>query len=195
MPVTTPTAKLTRKQPAPVLGHLQVGLVPRPRVARLHEGHQDGEPEGERDEEEVEDGDGGELDARECFDRHGSPFLLELAHPPPGCQSRSFARTLGRDDRHLRLAAAERQAFPSGRWPSTIALGELSGILLILQTALLVRIADDVIFSLRRRRLSSRPVRCPGCARARAIHGFMGDSAGRIRVRFARVKQAVRSDA
>ncbi len=58
------------EEPAPVFRHRQVRLVPGPRVAGLHPGDHDGEPEGEGNEEEVKEGNGGKLDPGEYRDTH-----------------------------------------------------------------------------------------------------------------------------
>ena len=74
MPGDHPDGEVHQRGACSSTSPFQEGLVPRPRVAGLHVGDHDGEPEGERDEEEVEEGDGGELDPGEYCDAHGRPF-------------------------------------------------------------------------------------------------------------------------
>ncbi len=97
-----PDREVHQEEPAPVLRHVQERLIPGPCVARLHVGGHHGEPEGERDEEEVEHGNGGKLDPGEYRDAH-EPNISWSAGPfnnqMPPC------RFLLRDDGHLPLAA------------------------------------------------------------------------------------------
>src|SRR5208283_1309947 len=65
-----PDCEVHQEEPAPVLRHLQEGLVPCPRIARFHVRGHHGEAEGERDEEEVEHCNGGKLDPGERRDVH-----------------------------------------------------------------------------------------------------------------------------
>ena len=198
IPVTTPDGEVHQEEPAPVPRHLEERLVPGPRVARLHVGHHDGEPEGEGDEEEVEEGDGGELDPGEYCDAHAP---TSLSWPDCPFNNRAAVRVDSPGDdgavsgwlRHQ--ASSVRETARRRRRPRGGCRASCSS----LQTGLLARIVDGVIFrhsaarlppAALRRRAGRHP---PARGRHRGIRAKHGDARCAAKVKQAAARAMRRS--